>query len=140
MPQMAATFVGKYERTKETHFVDFLKLLDVNFLLQKAATVSTPVMVVTESEGVWTIKTSTTLISMEYQFRIDEKFDGTTLDGREVTCEIRKEGNKFIAEQNAKKDGEKSTIFVMEFNDNGVIWTSTVKGMDVVCTQWFKRV
>ncbi len=44
--------------------------LDVNFLLRKAATVSTPVMEVSEEGGVWTIKTSTTLKSMELKFKV----------------------------------------------------------------------
>ncbi len=44
--------------------------LDVNFLLRKAATVSTPVMEVSEEDGVWTIKTSTTLKSMELKFKV----------------------------------------------------------------------
>jgi hypothetical protein len=44
--------------------------LDVNFLLRKAATVSTPVMEVTEEGGVWSIKTSTTLKSMELKFKV----------------------------------------------------------------------
>ena len=44
--------------------------LDVNFLLRKAATVSTPVMEVTEEGGVWTIKTSTTLKTMELKFKV----------------------------------------------------------------------
>ena len=47
----------------------FFKALDVSFLLRKAATVSTPVMEVSEDAGVWTIKTSTTLKTMELKFK-----------------------------------------------------------------------
>ena len=39
-------------------------------LLRKAATVSTPTMDVTEEGGTWTIKTSTTLKSMELKFKV----------------------------------------------------------------------
>ena len=35
---------GKFERTDAQNYDDFLKALDVNFLLRKAATASTPVM------------------------------------------------------------------------------------------------
>ena len=42
----------------------------MNFLLRKAATVSTPVMEVSEEGGVWTIKTSTSLKSMELKFKV----------------------------------------------------------------------
>ena len=44
--------------------------LDVGLLLRKAATVSTPVMEVTEADGTWTIKTSTMLKSMELKFKV----------------------------------------------------------------------
>ena len=39
-------------------------------LLRKAATVSTPVMEVTEEEGTWNIKTSTILKTMELKFKV----------------------------------------------------------------------
>lgn len=43
------SFVGKYERVSADNYDEFLKALDVNFLLRKAATVSTPVMEVSKS-------------------------------------------------------------------------------------------
>ena len=46
--KFAMAFVGKYERTSADNYDEFLKALDVNFLLRKAATVSTPVMEVTD--------------------------------------------------------------------------------------------
>ena len=63
-------FKGKYERVSAENYEEFLKELDVNFLLRKAATVSTPVMEVSEEGGVWTIKTSTSLKSMELKFKV----------------------------------------------------------------------
>ena len=44
--------------------------LDVGLLLRKAATVSNPVVEVTEADGTWTIKTSTMLKSMELKFKV----------------------------------------------------------------------
>ena len=35
---------GKFERTNAENYDEFLKALDVNFLLRKAATASTPTM------------------------------------------------------------------------------------------------
>ena len=79
-------FKGKYERVSAEKYEEFLKVvneatalftniydtkaLDVSYLLRKAATVSTPTMDVTEENGVWTIKTSTTLKSMELKFKV----------------------------------------------------------------------
>jgi len=64
------SFIGKYERVSADKYDDFLKTLDVNFLLRKAATASTPVMEVSREGDVWNIKTSTTLKSMELKFEV----------------------------------------------------------------------
>ena len=82
-------FKGKYERTSAEKYEEMLKELDVNFLLRKAATASTPSNLfslshkndivkrifspaceITEEGGVWTIKTSTTLKTMQLQFKV----------------------------------------------------------------------
>jgi hypothetical protein len=65
------SFVGKYERTSAEKYDEFLKALDVNFLLRKAATVSSPVMEVSKEGDLWSIKTSTSLKSMELKFEVN---------------------------------------------------------------------
>merc|ERR1712223_160056 len=65
---------GKFERTNAENYDEFLKALDVNFLLRKAATASTPTMEVTEADGQWTIKTSTIMKSMELSFKVGNNF------------------------------------------------------------------
>merc|ERR1712141_819754 len=122
------SFKGKFERTSAEKYEEFLKALDVNFLLRKAARVST-------------IKTSTTLKSMELKFKVGEEFDETTADGREVTALVTHEGDKFVCVQKAKKDGQKSTKSIREFTADECILTMTIDGMDdLVCVQKFKRV
>jgi len=130
---------GTYERETADNYDDFLKALDVGWMLRKAATASTPVMTVTESDGTWTFKTSTVLKSMELKFKIDEEFEETTPDGREVKAVVTREGDKFISMQTAKKEGQKSTKVTREFSPTGVTQTMEVVGTDVVCVQGFKR-
>ena len=128
--KLAMAFIGKYERTSADNYDEFLKALDVNFLLRKAATVSTPVMEVSEAGGFWTIKTSTTLKTMELKFELGKEFEETTADGRDVKAIVTQEGNKFISIQTAKKEGEKSTRVVCEFTDTEVIQTMEVIGTE----------
>merc|ERR1711972_244059 len=117
------------------------QILDVNMLLRKAACASTPKMEVSEDGGVWTIKTSTTLKTMELKFKLGEQFDETTPDGREVTAVVNLEGGKIITVQKAKKDSEKSTKSVREMNGaDEMIYTMTIDGSDLVCVQKFKRI
>merc|ERR1712179_304268 len=134
-------FKGKYERTSADKYEELLKELDVNFLLRKAATVSTPVMEVTEEGGTWTIKTSTTLKTMELKFKLGEEFDETTPDGREVRATVTFEDGKIVCVQKAKKEGQKSTKSVREMSGaDEMIYTMTIDGSDVVCVQKFKRI
>merc|ERR1711955_59313 len=120
-------FKGKYERTSADNYEEMLKILDVNFLLRKAATVSTPVMEITEDGGVWTITTSTTLKTMELKFKLGEEFDETTPDGRDVTAVVNLEGGKIVTVQKAKKEGQKSTKSVREMNGaDELIYTMTI--------------
>ncbi len=93
----------------------------------------------TESDGNWCIKTSTTLKTMELKFRLGEEFDETTPDGREVKAVVTQEGNKFVSVQKAVKEGVKSTRTVREFLDDKVVQTMEVVDSDVVCVQEFKR-
>merc|ERR1739838_392481 len=135
-------FKGKYERTSADKYDELLKELEVNFLLRKAATVSTPVMEVSEEGGEWTIKTSTTLKTMELKFKLGEEFDETTPDGREVKAIVNFEDGKIVTVQKAKKEGQKSTKSIREMNGaDEMIYTMTVDGMDdLKCVQKFKRV
>merc|ERR1711935_119590 len=139
-PAAMDAFKGTYTRTSADNYEEMLKVLEVNFLLRKAATVSTPQMDVTEDGGVWTIKTSTTLKTMELKFKLGEEFDETTPDGREVTALVNLEGAKLVTTQKAKKEGQKSTKSVREMNGaDEMVYTMTIDGSDVVCVQKFKR-
>merc|ERR1712121_287504 len=96
------SFKGNYTRVSADQYEEALKALDVNVLLRKAALVSTPVMKVTEVDGVWSIKSSTTLKTIELKFKIGETFEEITPDGREVEAIVTHEGNKLISIQKAK--------------------------------------
>merc|ERR1712179_66350 len=134
------TFKGKYTRTSEEKYEDFLKLLNLGYLLRKAATVSDPVMDVTEAAGVWSIVSSTTLKSMELKFKLNEEFEESTADGRDVRTVVIFEDGKIVAVQTAKNPKHKTTKLVYEMNgQNELINTMTVPGESLVCVQKFKR-
>merc|ERR1712106_254012 len=116
-------------------------LLEGNLLLQKAATASNPILEITEEEGVWTFKTSTALKTMEMIFILNEPFDESTPDGREVTTVVTFENSRFITVQTAKNKEEKSTKSTRKMvSPDEMIHTITVEGSDIVCVQNFKRI
>ena len=83
-------------------------MLNFSWLLRKAATASTPTVTISEEAGTWSIKTATTVKTMETKFKLDEKFDDVSVDGREVSCLAKFDAGKLIITQDAKKEGEKS--------------------------------
>jgi len=74
------------------------------------ATVS-PVVELTEKDGVYTLKTTSTFKSTEIKFKLGEEFDEETADGRKVKSTCTLEGNKLIQVQK----GEKDTTIEREF-------------------------
>ena len=101
-------FLGKYIRTAAGKYEEFLKEMNVGILLRKAVTMSSPVMEITKDGDQWNIKTFTTLKTMELKFKLDEEFDETTPDGREVKAKVSFKDGKMVTVQKAKKEGEKA--------------------------------
>merc|ERR1711915_111129 len=130
-------FTGKYTRVSEENYNEFLKALNVNFVLRKAATSSTPVMEITESDGNWTMKTSTTMKTVELKFKLGVPFEEDTTDGRKCETTVSMEDNKLITMQKATKKGDKDVKAVREFFDDKLVMTMTVD--DVTSTQVYKR-
>ena len=62
-------FTGNYTQTYNENYDEFLKALNVGFILRKAANASTPEMIITEEDGDWTRVTKTILKTMEVKFR-----------------------------------------------------------------------
>jgi len=133
-------FKGKYERLSADNYEELLKELQVNFLLRKAATASSPVVEISEENGTWTIKSATTLKTVSLSFKLGEKFEETTPDGRQVSSLANFENGKLTIVQTAQKQGEKSTTSVREMVGDELHYTITVDGSDIVCVQKFKKV
>ena len=62
-------FTGNYTQTYNENYDEFLKALNVGFLLRKAAQASNPVMSISEEAGNWTMTTKTIVKAMELKFR-----------------------------------------------------------------------
>merc|ERR1712168_374488 len=127
---------GSFTRVSEDGYENFLKELNVGFMLRKAAMASTPVMTITEDGGNWTMVTKTTMKSIELKFKLGEPFDESTTDSRNVTTTVTKDGDKLITKQ-AGKDGSKDVTAVREFTDEGLTLTMTCG--NVSSKQVYKR-
>merc|ERR1711993_143480 len=134
-------YLGKYTRTSAEKYEEFLKELDVSWPLRKLALASTPVLEVTydADSKMFNFKTSTIAKSMELKFKLDEEFEESTPDGRQVKAKVTLNGDTFESIQNATKEGQKSTKVTREFKGDEVIQTAQVIGSDLVCVQVFKN-
>merc|ERR1712179_195475 len=128
---------GTYTQTSRENYEEFLKALDVGFILRKAAMASTPVMSITEDGGNWTMITKTSVKSIELRFKLGEGFEEDTTDGRHCKTTVTLSGNTMTTVQKATKSGEKDVTAVREFSDDGITLTLTTDGATSV--QKFKR-
>ena len=147
---------GKYTRTKEAKYKDFLSKLGVGFLTRQAATASTPTMEITETNGKWKMVTSTTLKSIVLEFELvnnfySEKylnfhaqnylqgveFDEDTPDGRKCKTTVTKDGDTMITMQKAQVKGQKDVKVIRKFTAAGIEVQMICE--DVVSDQFFAR-
>jgi hypothetical protein len=68
-----------------------------------------------------------------------KKKKGTGRTGEPVVNYSSADETKEVETKARKKEGEKSTKSIRDFNDEGCVLTMEVTGTDVVCVQTFKR-
>merc|ERR1712055_527330 len=104
-------------------FDEFLKALEVGFALRKMATMATPVQDITEADGEWTIKTTTTFKTTTITFKLGEEFEEETADGRKAKATITLDGDTLTHSQKipTSNNTTKDVTLLREFTDDGVL-------------------
>ncbi|KAK7069204.1 Lipocalin / cytosolic fatty-acid binding protein [Halocaridina rubra] len=118
---------GKYLLDTSENFDEFMKALGVGMVMRKLGGSAKPLVELSESNGEWTMKTSSTMKTSEIKFKLGEEVDETTQDGRECKTTFTVEGDKLIQVQKAVKG--KDAKFVREFTDGCMIMTSECEGV-----------
>jgi len=139
---------GRYTMTSWENYEDFLEKLGVKLLLRKLATLGTPIVEVTEENGEWNIRRTTTIFyrlvklrAVDFKFRIGERFDEVTPDKREVSSVVTVDGNKFIHKSTAKVEGVTGHTVITEFNGDKVVRYMTIdKVPDCIGVMKFERI
>lgn len=122
-----AKVAGKYKMETSENFDEFMKALGVGMVMRKLGATAKPLVELTESNGEWNMKTSTTMKTTELKFKLGQEVDETTQDGRECKTTFTMEGDKLIQIQKAVKG--KDAKFVREFTDTEMIMTSECEGV-----------
>ncbi|XP_039382777.1 fatty acid-binding protein 5-like [Mauremys reevesii] len=101
-------FVGKWSLLSSDGFDEYMKELGVGMALRKMGSMAKPDVYIIKDGDTITIKTESTLKSSQLNFKLGEKCEETTLDGRKVQTLITFDGNTLIQLQ--QWDGKESTI------------------------------
>lgn len=97
-----------------------------------ATKASSTVEITQESDGVYTLQTSSTFRNQKLHFKLGEEFIEERMDGENVPCVITFEGNQMIQIQM----GKNPVKIVREFTDTELIATCHVSNIE--CKRWFK--
>ncbi|XP_033188074.1 sodium/calcium exchanger regulatory protein 1 isoform X2 [Bombus vosnesenskii] len=126
-------FLGKkYKLFSSENFDDFMKALGVGIMTRKMGSSVSPVIELTENNGVYTLKTTSAFKNSEIKFKLGEEFDEETADGRKVKSVCTLDGNKLTQVQK----GEKDTTIEREFTPTEM--KAIMKVDDIVCTRVYK--
>ncbi|XP_046739046.1 fatty acid-binding protein, muscle isoform X2 [Diprion similis] len=129
---MAEFYGKKYKLSTSENFEEFMKALGVGLVTRKMGNSISPTIELTENNGEFSLKTSSTFKNSEIKFKLGEEFDEETIDGRQVKSVMTREGNKFIQVQK----GDKETIIEREFTPTEM--KAVMKLGDIVCTRVYK--
>ncbi|KAL6437861.1 hypothetical protein ACFW04_004292 [Cataglyphis niger] len=131
--EILSGILGKrYKLITSEKFDEYMKALGVGMVTRKMGATVSPVVELTEKDGVYTLKTTSTFKNTEIKFKLGEEFDEDTVDGRKVKSVCTLEGNKLIQVQK----GDKNTTIEREFTPTEM--KAIMKVDDIVCTRVYK--
>ncbi|XP_057226092.1 fatty acid-binding protein 5 [Malurus melanocephalus] len=102
-------FLGKWCLISSEGFEEYMKELGVGMAMRKMGSMAKPDVYIIKDGDTITIKTESTFKTSQFSFKIGEKFEENTLDGRKTqTLVSLKDDGSLIQEQ--EWDGKKTTI------------------------------
>ncbi|XP_072756434.1 fatty acid binding protein isoform X1 [Anoplolepis gracilipes] len=122
----------RYKLQTSEKFDEYMKALGVGMVMRKMGASVSPTVELTEKDGVYTLKTTSTFKNTEVKFKLGEELDEETVDGRKVKSVFTLEGNKLMQEQK----GEKNSTIEREFTPTEM--KAIMKVDDIVCTRVYK--
>ena len=131
-------FPGRYLMQSSENFDDFMKALGVGMIKRKLANSVVPINEVEISEeGLYTIRTLTTVRNTEIVFRLNEVFTEDTIDGRKTQTSANRTGNLLVLDQRGA-GGQKDSVMTREVD--GDIMTMKLIVDNITCLRIYKRI
>ncbi|KAK3865256.1 hypothetical protein Pcinc_029123 [Petrolisthes cinctipes] len=122
-----APIAGTYKNETSENFEEFMEKLGVGLMLRKLGSKAKPTVELSEENGVWTLKTISTMKTTELKFKLGEEVDETSLDGRECKTVFTIVDGKLIQDQKSTKG--KGAKFTREFTDTHMTMIAECDGV-----------
>lgn len=132
MDDLAPFMNKKYKLASSENFDEFLKAVGVGWMPRKIIATVSPIIELSEKDGVYTLSSSSTFKTTETKFKLGEEFDEDIPDGTKAKSVITRDGCKLVHVQR----GEKVTTIIREFSADQVKQTISVD--DIVSTRIYK--
>jgi len=127
-------FAGKWKLHASENFDEFLKAMDVPWMMRKMAGTMNPKLEVTVEGNHYTFKTITTMKTKVSEFDLDKEYEDEAMDGRKFKCIVKKEGDKLVAHQ---QHVGFEVVTIREVKGDELVQTIEAKG--VKTTRTFRR-
>ncbi|CAL8397234.1 fatty acid-binding protein, heart [Gadus morhua] len=132
---MVERFVGTWQMVASENFDEFLKEIGMGMAMRKAACMVKPEMTVSvDAQDLITLTMKTSFKTKEFQFKLNEPFEGTSANDKTATIVVTLEGGKLVQKQTC--EGRETTI-EREIVDGKLIMTC--KSGNVVATRTFQK-
>ncbi|XP_006135345.2 fatty acid-binding protein 5 [Pelodiscus sinensis] len=127
-------FIGKWSLVSSEGFDEYMKELGVGMALRKMGSMAKPDVTISKDGDTITIKTDSPLKSSQLSFKLDEKCEENTLDGRKVQTLVTLNDNTLTQLQ--EWDGKQSTI-TRKIEDGKLIVVCDMNGCK--CTRVYRK-
>ena len=131
---------GRYLMETSDNFDDFMKALGVGLIKRKLANSVIPINEIEIADnGIYTIRTVTTVRTSEISFKLNEPFTEDTIDGRKTQTVATRVGNFLKLDQKGDKSrGEKDSLMTRDLVGNVITMELIVD--NITCTRIYKRI
>ncbi|XP_042317266.1 fatty acid-binding protein 5 [Sceloporus undulatus] len=129
-------FLGKWRLLSSEGFDEYMKTLGVSMPMRKLGSMAKPDITISREGDKYTVKTESTFKTSEFCFKLGEKFEEDTLDGRKTQTLITLDDNNVLT-QHQQWDGKETTI-TRKIVDGKLVVECVMDG--VKCTRVYQKV
>ncbi|KAK6186365.1 hypothetical protein SNE40_008413 [Patella caerulea] len=135
-----STLLGHWKQLKSENFDEYMKSMDVSFVLRKVGNSITSYEEIRQNGDEWEILVTSTFKNQTLKFKLGEEFDEHTMDGRHVKSTFTLEDDVLVQIQKATKVGVcDCQISRKAVDDDTLVLTFKNLTKDVTSVRTFKR-